>query len=84
MVQGTNGTPPPTWPIEPTILFIVSYYPNNALNTSPSDIYSIMTDYNEAEAKAKELITNNANTGVCTIQQTTCVIVYPAKPWEDF
>lgn len=77
-------TPPPTWPIEPTLLFIVSYYPNNALDTEPTTIESRLRTYPEAIEKAKELITDNGNEGVVTIQQVTATIVYPSIPWEDF
>lgn len=76
--------PPVTWPIEPTTLFIVSYYPTNSTGEIPSTIDGSMRDYNSAVARAKELITANSNVGVCTIQQVTAVIVYPSKPWEDF
>lgn len=80
----TNGTPPPTWPIEQTTLYVVSYFADNATNTMPTFVDPIMYDYNTAIEKAKEYITNHLNLGVCTIQQTSCTVVYPSIPWEDF
>lgn len=77
-------TPPPHWPVETTLLFMVSYYANNSISTSPAIIFDTMLDYNSAITKAKELITANGNFGVCTIQQVTATVVYPSIPWEDF
>lgn len=77
-------TPPPTWPVEPTILYIVSYYSTNALNEEPALINSLLQTKNDAIDKAKELITNSGNVGVCLIQPITCDIVYPSIPWQDF
>lgn len=76
--------PAPFWPVEPTLYFVVSYYPTNADSETPTTIDQTMKTYNDAIARAKELITDNANAGVCTIQQVTATIVYPSIPWEDF
>lgn len=82
--MATNGTPPPTWPVEPTTLYVVSYFANNMTNTAPTLVDPIMYDYNSALQKAKDYITDNSNTGVCTIQPVACTVVYPSIPWEDF
>jgi hypothetical protein len=76
--------PAPTWPIEPTILYVVTYYPTNALEAEPDSIDLVMKDLESAVARAKELITDAENVGVCTIQQVCATIVYPAIPWEAF
>lgn len=76
--------PPPVWPVEPTAFYIVSYYINNAPDTTPTTILSNMIDYNSALAAAKQTILDNANVGVCTIQQVTAVVVYPSIPWVAF
>lgn len=80
----TNGTPPPTWPVEPTQLFIVLYYPTDGVNEDPSSVQLNMRTYNDAVEKSKELITNAGNIGVCIIQPITVSIVYPSIPWQDF
>ena len=80
----TNGTPPPSWPVEPTTLYVLTWYETNALSQNPTTFSSMLMNYNEALDKAKELITDNGNTGVCIIQPITCSIVYPSVPWEDF
>jgi hypothetical protein len=82
--MATNGTPPPTWPIEPTLLFVVTYYETNALSQAPTSISLTMRNYNDAVDRAKQLITDNGNEGVCAIQQVTASIVYPSIPWSDF
>jgi hypothetical protein len=79
-----STTPAPTWPIEPTTLYVVSYFSSNAANTQPSFVDPIMYDYNTALAKAKEYIAANGNVGVCTLQQTSCTVVFPSVPWKDF
>lgn len=77
-------TPPPTWPIEPTTLYVVTYYTTNAVDQEPSGISLTMRSYNEAVDKAKELITDASNVGVCTIQTVCAAIVYPSIAWVDF
>lgn len=81
--MATNGNPPPTWPIEPTVLYVVSYFANNALNTAPTLTDPVLYGYNEAIEKSKIYILNNNNNGVCIIQPITCSIIYPSIPWED-
>jgi hypothetical protein len=80
----TNGTPPVEWPIEPTTLYSVSYYPNSGTNQGPTNVEPNLRSINDATARAKQLITNAGNVGVCIIQPITAVIVYPAIPWKDF
>jgi hypothetical protein len=76
--------PPPRWPIEPTTLFIFSYYPTNGVAETPTYNSNLMQDYNAALQAAKDYITAQSNVGVCVIQPITATIVYPAVPWEDF
>jgi hypothetical protein len=80
----TNGTPPPTWVIEPTTLYVVAFYETNATDEAPASIELRMRTYEEAVSKAKELIVANANEGVCCIYPANVSIVYPPIPWEDF
>lgn len=82
--MATNGTPPPTWKIEPTQLFVVSYYPTNSENQLPTITNLLMRDINSAETKAKEIILENGSDGVCVIQPVSVSIVYPPIPWVDF
>lgn len=77
-------TPPPTWPIEPTTLFVVSYYLNNDIATKPYLANTTLKTYEAAVEEAKRFITEGGNAGVCTIQQVTATIVYPSVPWVDF
>lgn len=74
----------PKWPIEQATLYVVSYYATNAESAEPVETYNIMSDYNAAIEKAKELITDNANVGVCTVQPVNTAIVFPAVEWVDF
>lgn len=80
----TNGTPPPTWKVEPTILYVVAYYPTNATDEAPASIELRMLTYEAAVAKAKEIILGNNSEGVCCIYPANVSIVYPPIPWEDF
>jgi len=74
----------PNWPIEPTTLYVVSYYATNALGEAPASVYTTMVSLDEAMTKAKEVIASNNNEGVCTLQVTNAYIVYPAVGWQDF
>lgn len=74
----------PKWTTEPTTLYVVSYFATNAINTNPFFVDPVMYDLPTAQAKAKEYITSNNNEGVCTLQETSCFIVYPATSWVDF
>lgn len=76
--------PAPTWPIESTVLYVVTWYETNALAQNPSTFNTTLMTYNEALAQAKDLITDNGNTGVCIIQPITCAVVYPSVAWVDF
>lgn len=76
--------PAPTWPIEPSILYIVQYYEDTGLNTAPSGGAYTMTNYNDAISKAKELITDAGNEGACVISQVAGTVVYKAIPWVEF
>ena len=70
-----------SWPIEPVMLFVVTYYANNADGTSPVAISLLLRDYNEAVEQAKTYIRNAGNIGVCTIQEVTASMVFPFKAW---
>lgn len=72
------------WPIEPTVLYIFSYYATNAINSEPVYNSNLLSDYNTALQAAKDYITAQSNVGVCIIQPITCTLVYPFVPWEDF
>jgi hypothetical protein len=76
--------PPPSWPIEPTILFIWQYYPTNEINATPAHTSNMIVSYNDAVNEAKAYILSQGNTGVVIISQISGVIVYPSIPWEDF
>lgn len=80
----TNGTPPPTWPIEPATLYVVAYYPNNALDTAPDFINLRMVSPEQAIQASKDKITLEGNVGVCVIYPAAVTIVFPSTPWEDF
>lgn len=84
MVAGTNGTPPPMWPMEQTIWWIVLYYENNETNTPPTTTSGLMQSLESAIEQARTYITDAGNVGVCTISQVSGFVVYPSIPWEDF
>lgn len=69
------------WPIEPAIMFVVTYYASNADGTSPTGISLMMRDYNEAVEQAKTFIRNAANVGVCSIQIVSATMVFPFVAW---
>lgn len=75
-------TPPPTWIIEPTLRYMVSYFPTNALNQAPSYVDDIQYDYNSAIARAKALIIAATNIGVCCVTPVVSQIVYPPIAWD--
>lgn len=66
------------WPIEPTLFWVVSYYPTNAENQLATLISTLMRTHDAAIATAKTIIADHGNEGVCTIQQVTAEIVYPS------
>ena len=72
------------WPVEPTTLYMFSYYPTNGINEEPTYHSNMIQDFNTALQGAKDYITAQANTGVCIIQPITCSIVYPFVAWTDF
>ena len=72
------------WPVEPTILYVFSYYQTNAENEAVSYVSPNMSSYNIALEAAKQYIQDQANIGVCIIQPITATVVYPFVPWEDF
>ena len=74
----------PKFPVEPTTFYCVNYYATNSLNEVPSSTYLNMISYEAALQKAKDVITENNNVGVCTIWYSTAYIVYPAIGFVDF
>ena len=72
------------WPVEPTILYMFSYYPTNGINEEPSYHSNMLVDYNSALQGAKDYITTQANDGVCIIQAITTTMVFPYVDWQDF
>lgn len=72
------------WPVEPTTLYVFSYYPTNGVNEEPTYNSNLLSDYNTALQAAKDYITAQANAGVCIIQPITATIVFPFIPWEAF
>lgn len=76
--------PPPFWPIEPTTLYMVMYYPNNAADAEPTIQDNAIRDYNSAVQRCKDLITDNSNAGVAIIVPCVATIIFPSVPWQDF
>lgn len=74
----------PKWPVEPVIFYVVTYYATNEENADPVSVFNNMKTYDAALALAQSTITDNANSGVCTIQPVTASVVFPAIEWEDF
>lgn len=76
--------PPPTWPIEPTVFFVFSYYPTNGVDEEPTYNSNLLVNYNDAVTQSKAYILAQDNVGVCVIQPITATVVYPSIPWTDF
>lgn len=74
----------PKWPVEQTTLYCVNYYVTNSINEAPLYVYTNMLTYENALQKAKDVITDNNNVGVCTIWVSNAYIVYPASGFVDF
>jgi hypothetical protein len=72
-----------TWPIEPTVFFVFSYYPTTELDQEPTYTSNLLQSYNSAEDAAKQKIRDENNVGVCIIQPITTTVIYPLIPWEN-
>lgn len=71
------------WPVEPTILYFVSYYPTNASGQAPTYVDPVMYNETDAIERAKALITENSNQGVAVIVPTSVNVIYPLVPYVE-
>lgn len=83
--MSTNGTPPlVNFPVEQANLYVMAYYQNNAMNTSPEIINLQMVTKEQAIEASKTKILQEGNQGVCVLYPAAVTVVFPAIPWEDF